>query len=459
MDLFGTADPRPVHFVGIAGAGMRALAELFARRGVAVSGCDTSAGDVEDLARLGILVERGHSSSHSENVRALVVSSAIPRDHPELARARELGLPVVRRAEALGAATSGGELIGIAGTHGKTTTTVMTTEALRATGLSPTGVAGGRVASWNGNLSAGEGDLYVVEADEFDRSFLALRPTVAIVTNIEADHLDIYRDLDDIRSAFAEFASVANTIVLCADDAGSATLPVPNTAEVIRYGITSVDARLVASDIEAVDGRMTFSVRYDGKALGPVSLPAPGHHNVLNAMAAIGAGIALGAEREALLRGVGDFRGVERRFQRIGDCGGVTIVDDYAHHPTEIAATLAAARAAFPGRRIVAAFQPHLYSRTRDFCEQFAIALSAADTVYLADLYPAREAPVEGVSSALIANAMRANKVAPAWEGARDSVAAALHAGIHEGDVVITLGAGDITLAATELRDLLGAQS
>ncbi len=203
---------------------------------------------------------------------------------------------------------------------------------------------------------------------------------------------------------------------------------------------------------------MSFDVDYDGKHIGAAELGAPGHHNVLNALAAIAAGIALGADSAALLRGVGKFKGVERRFQRVGDFAGVTIVDDYAHHPTEIAATLAAARAAFPGRRIVAAFQPHLYSRTRDFHREFADALCTADQVYLADIYPAREAPMEGVTAALIANAMRTRSRPPTWEGPRTDIAAALSAGLQAGDVVLTLGAGDITSAATELRDLLAAR-
>src|SRR5690349_18649790 len=248
MPLIDPSDKRPVHFVGIAGAGMSGLAQLFLGRGVPVTGCDANPGSAEDLARLGVTVT-AHDPKHVDGARALVVTSAMPKHHPELVRARELGIPVIRRAEALGEVTMGRELVAIAGTHGKTTTTVMTTAALAAAGREPTALVGGRVAAWEGNLKLGNDKLFVVEADEYDRSFLALTPTVAVATNIEADHLDIYKDLADIRGAFAQFARGARVIVLCGDDEGASTLPTPSSAEVIRYGIDSRDARLVASNI------------------------------------------------------------------------------------------------------------------------------------------------------------------------------------------------------------------
>src|SRR5215204_6514141 len=237
MPFIDPSDSRPVHFVGIAGAGMSALAELFVRRGMRVSGCDAAGDPTGDLGRLGIAVSTGHDPRHIEGARAVVVTSALPKTHPELERARELGVPVIRRAEALGEALSGGELVAIAGTHGKTTTTVMTTEALHAASQQPTGVVGGRVGTWGGNLRYGSDRLFVVEADEYDRSFLALTPTVAVITNVEADHLDIYADLADIHRTFEKFASPARTIVLCGDDPGANKLRTPSTAEVIRYGI------------------------------------------------------------------------------------------------------------------------------------------------------------------------------------------------------------------------------
>ena len=464
MPLLDSTDSRPIHFVGIAGAGMSALAELFVRRGARVTGCDAAAGaaggGTDDLARMGIAVAHGHDPSHVAGARALVVSSAIPRDHPELAAARAAGLPVIRRAEALGEAVSGEGrvLVAIAGTHGKTTTTVMTTEALRSAGRAPTGIVGGRVSAWGGNLSAGDDRLFIVEADEYDRSFLALAPTVAVVTNIEADHLDIYRDLADIHGAFAQFAGGARKLVLCADDAGAAALRVPSSAEVIRYGLASPDARLVAANVRVdAEGGSSFEVVFDDEPRARASLRVPGTHNVLNALAALGAGLSLGADVDAMLPGLRAFTGVERRFQRLGGARGVLVVDDYAHHPTEIRATLAAARAAFPGHRVIAAFQPHLFSRTRDFADDFGRALVAADALYLTEIYPAREQPIPGVTAELVADAVRGAGGAVAWRGERGALADALASAVRDGDVVLTIGAGDITRTGPELLARLRA--
>ncbi|MGI8498503.1 MAG: UDP-N-acetylmuramate--L-alanine ligase [Gemmatimonadaceae bacterium] len=451
------SDTRPIHLVGIAGAGMSALAELLARRGTPLTGCDMNPSAAHDLERLGVAIASGHDPSHVDAASSLVVTSAIPKDHPELARARSLGIPVVRRAEALAQAVSMGNVIGVAGTHGKTTTTVMTTEALAAAGLAPTGIAGGRVGSWAGNLSAGGDGLFVVEADEYDRSFLALTPAVAVVTNVEADHLDIYADLADIRAAFAQFVRGARAIVLCGDDPGATSLPTPATAEVIRYGLVSRDARLVASDLRAEQGGSRFTVRYDGKPLGEAVLRVPGQHNVLNALAALASGLALGADARKMLSGLERFTGVERRFERVGDALGVTVIDDYAHHPTEIRATLAAARAAFPGRRIVAAFQPHLYTRTRDFAADFGTALASADAIYLTEIYPAREQPIPGISASLIERAALDAGATISWRGERSALASALAAGVKAGDIVLTIGAGDITRTGRELLARLTA--
>jgi UDP-N-acetylmuramate--alanine ligase len=454
MSLLESSDPRPVHFVGVAGAGMSALAELFLRRGVPITGCDANPAGADDLRRLGVSVE-SHNPAHVDQARALVVTSAMPKDHPELVRARERGIPVIRRAEALGEVTVGRELVAVAGTHGKTTTTVMTATALAAAGRDPTALVGGRVASWQGNLLAGSERLYVVEADEYDRSFLALTPTVAVVTNVEADHLDIYTDLADIKRTFAQFARGARSIVLCADDAGANSLATPSSAEVIRYGLTSPDARLVATLVDTSPAGSSFDVLYDDERLGRVQLAVPGRHNVLNSLAAIGSGLALGADFAAMARGLATFTGAERRFQRLGEARGVTVVDDYAHHPTEIAATLAAARATFDGRRLVAAFQPHLYSRTRDFAQEFGQSLAAADAVYLTEIYPAREQPIEGVTATLVADAIAAAGGTLAWRGERGGLADALASGVRDGDVVLTIGAGDVTKTGPELLQRL----
>ena len=460
--LLDTSDARPVHFVGIAGAGMSALAELLARRGVAVQGTDANPTGATDLAKYGIPVSL-HDASMVKAARALVYSSAIPASHPEMQAAREAGIPLVRRAEALADAVSDGTLVGIAGTHGKTTTTVMTTEALAAAGFDPTGVVGGRVGLWGGNLRLG-GATYVVEADEYDRSFLALHPAVAVVLNVEADHLDIYRDLDDITRAFEQYLSPARTVVRCADDAGAMAVRVASSREVIAYSATlpgsvpaahAADARLVAHDLVLDAAGARFTVHFDGEALGEVRLAVPGLHNVRNALAAIGAGLALGARVPDMAPGLAAFRGVERRFQRLGTERGIDVVDDYAHHPTEVEATIAAARHAFPGRRLVLVFQPHLYSRTRDLQAEFAAALNTADVLLLCDIYGAREKPEEGVTSALIGNRITGDVLR--WSGPRSDAAAVAYGMVREGDVVVTMGAGDITRTGPELLERLRA--
>ena len=456
-DLLDLTDSRPIHFVGIAGAGMSALAELFVLRGATVTGCDAHAANAEYLRARGVDVREGHDPAHVKNARALVVTSAMRKDHPEIEAARALGLPVIRRAEALGEATRDTTLVGIAGTHGKSTTTVLATEALAAAGLDPTGYVGARVASWGGNVRPGSNARFVVEADEYDRSFLALSPTVAVVTNLEADHLDIYTDLDDLRRTFAQYIRGARYIVLCADDVEANQLPTPPSAEVIRYGLTSPDARLVARDLRRAGLGTSFTVVFDDEVLGDVSLAIPGEHNVRNALGAIAAGLALGATVPAMAPGIAAFRGVERRFQLLGEVNDVMVVDDYAHHPTEVRASVQAARAAAPERRLVVAFQPHLYSRTRDFAREFAEALSASDVVCLLDIYPAREQPIEGVSSALIADAMFTMGRPAVWRGSRDALAAGLAGLVHAGDLVLTMGAGDVTRSGPELLAALRA--
>jgi UDP-N-acetylmuramate--alanine ligase len=430
---------------------MSALAELFVRNGVAVTGCDTNPDGASDLLGVGVKAERGHDPSHVENASKVVYSSAIPANHPELERARARGIPVIRRAEALAEAVSVGRLVGVAGTHGKSTTTALITEMLASVGYDPTGLVGARVSSWNGNLRRGAANVFVAEADEYDRSFLALDPEVAVVTNVEADHLDTYRDLADVRAAFTRYVARARYVVLCADDAGSNSLPSPPTAEVVRYGLESPDARLLARDIRVEEGTTAFAIWYDGKHCGEAHVRIPGEHNVRNALAALAVGLLWGHTVEAMAPGLAMFAGVERRFQRLGEVGGVTVVDDYAHHPTEIRATVAAARNAFPGRRIVIAFQPHLFSRTRDFAAEFGAALAGADAVALTEIYPARERPIEGVTSDLIAEAMAGNGQRAMWRGERTALADGLASFVQPGDVVLTVGAGDITRTGPEL--------
>jgi UDP-N-acetylmuramate--alanine ligase len=454
MPLLDQSDSRPIHFVGIAGAGMSALAELFLRRGVPITGCDANPAGAEDLARLGVVVER-HDPSHVNGARALVVTSAMPKDHPELVRARELNVPVIRRAEALGEVTAGRELVAIAGTHGKTTTTVMATAALAAAGRDPTGIVGGRVSLWGGNLRQGSDKLFVVEADEYDRSFLALSPTVAVVNNIEADHLDIYADLADIKRTFAQFARGARMIVLNADDAGASSMPTPSSTEVLRFGIDSPDARVIARDVALEPQGSRFRVVFDDDEMGDIAVNIPGRHNVLNALAAVSSGIALGADVKKMAEGLAEYRGVERRFQPLGEARGVAVVDDYAHNPSKVAAALATARVAFPGRRIIAAFQPHLFSRTKDFAREFGASLATADVVFLTEIYPAREQPMPGVTSGLVAAALKDGGGTLVWQGERSDLAEALAGFVREGDVVLTIGAGDITRTGPELLETL----
>ena len=447
LRLFRTPDPRPVHFVGIAGAGMSALAELFVRRGVHVTGSDMSEAGNADLEALGVTVHRGHDAAFVSGARAVVASSAIPPEHVELRKATDLGVPIIRRAEALGAAVAGMQIVGVAGTHGKTTTTVMTTEALAGTSAAPTGIVGGRVQRWGGNLLWGGGNTVVVEADEYDRSFLALQPTIAVVTNVEADHLDIYRDLDDIRSTFDEYVAGAKGIVLCADDAGAESLTLPDTADIVRYGLDHPDARLVG-----ITHGETMRVIFDGAPLGDLVLRVPGEHNRRNALAALGAGLLLGYDFAQLRSGLEAFSGVERRFELKGEACDVLVIDDYAHHPTEVRATLQAARSAYPTRRIVTLFQPHLFTRTRDFAEEFGAALAEnSDVIALTDIYKAREKPIDGVSAQLIADAATRSGHGPDWSGLRADAADAVLNLLLPGDVVLTMGAGDVTQVGPQL--------
>src|SRR5436305_13088421 len=358
MNLFAMADPRPVHFMGIAGAGMSGLALLARQQGATITGCDNDPSGAADLAALGVEIKRGHDPAHVVGARALVVTAAVPGDHPELERARALGVPVVRRADALSQAVAGGTVVAVAGTHGKTTTTVMVTEALAAAGRHPTGLAGGRVAAWGGNArveKAGR-ELYVVEADEFDRAFLSLAPTVAVVNNVEADHLECYGgSVAALEDAFVEFAARARRAIVGADDAGAARVAARLAVPVWRVGLggdAAVDVRI--ADPELRERGSTARIELPGGRTLALRLQVPGLHNVRNAAVALAVAHELGADLERALAALAEFGGVGRRFERVGEARGRTVVDDYAHHPTEVAATLAAARQALPRRRVVA---------------------------------------------------------------------------------------------------------
>src|SRR5437016_1136015 len=453
MTWFATVDPRPIRFMGIAGAGMSGLALLARQQGAAITGCDNDPSGAADLAALGVEIWRGHDPGHLASARALVVTAAVAGDHPELERARALGIPVVRRADALGQAVAGGIVVAVAGTHGKTTTTVMVTEALAAAGRNPTGLAGGRVAQWRGNARIGGRDLFVVEADEFDRAFLALTPTVAVVNNVEADHLECYGSV----AAVAQFAGRGRRVIVGGDDAGALRVAAALGAAVPvwRVGLGGdADVRIEDAELAAGESRARVHLP-DGGAVS-LRLRVPGLHNVRNAAVALAVVHALQADRAAALEALQRFTGVARRFERLGDAGGVTLVDDYAHHPTEVAATLAAARQVFPRRRVVAVFQPHLYSRTALHGEALGRALAAADVVVVAPIYGAREQAMPGVTADLVARG--AARAGAATTAVRDRAAVPERVArlVRSGDVVFTLGAGDITLVGRELLEKLG---
>jgi UDP-N-acetylmuramate--alanine ligase len=455
MTLFDPADSRPVHFMGIAGAGMSGLALIARRRGVGVSGCDADPSGAADLVALGTQVWQGHDPAHINGVRAVVVTAAVPADHPELARARALGLPVIPRKEALAELVRGGRTIGIAGTHGKSTTTVMTTEALAAAGLAPTGLAGGRVESWGGNARSGDDRLFVVESDEYDQAFLALQPSIAVVNNIEADHLECYGSLAALEEAFATFAGRAERVLAGADDPGARRMAARLGRKVWRFGVGEADIRMTEIQQSATGSSATIT--FPDSRRVPLRLRVPGVHNLRNATAALGVVAALDAPLEPALAALEAYGGLGRRFERLGEINGVAVVDDYAHHPTELVATLAAARQAFPGRRLVAVFQPHLYSRTAQHGAAMGEALAAADLVIVADVYGAREQPMPGVNGSLVADAARRAGAQTIFEPVRARLTGRVQEAIRAGDVVITLGAGDVTRVGRELVACLPA--
>jgi len=456
MTLFNPTDKRTVHFMGIGGAGMSALALIACRRGVAVSGCDMDPTGAADLAALGVRIARGHDPSHLSGVRAVVVTAAIPASHPELERARELGLPVVPRKVALAELIDGARAVGISGTHGKTTTTVMTTEALTAAGLKPTGIAGGRVSTWGGNARVAGDELFVVEADEFDKAFLTLYPTVVVVNNVEPDHMECYGSMAALEDAFVDFAGRGRVAIVNADDAGARRVGERVGATVRRFGCAA-DADVRISDVvQQADLTVARIAFRDGRSIA-LRLQVPGLHNLRNAVAALGVVDALGGALEPAAAALAEFRGVGRRFERLGEFAGVAVVDDYAHHPSELAATLSAARQAFPGRRLVAVFQPHLYSRTAAHGEAMGAALAAADLVIVTEIYPAREQPIAGVSGQQVAVAAGRAGADARFEPTRADVGRTVYQALRAGDVVLTLGAGDITRVAPELVRWLSA--
>jgi UDP-N-acetylmuramate--alanine ligase len=435
-------------FVGIGGAGMSGIAEILHNLGYQIKGSDTTPSEItEYLDGLGITVSDRHHGDNIADSDVVVISSAVGEDNPEVEEARRLGLPVIKRAEMLGELMRLKFSVAIAGTHGKTTTTSMIGRILRHTQLHPTLIVGGVVSELGTGADLGEGDYMVVEADEYDRSIAKMFPSMAVVLNVEADHLDCYDDLDDLRGAFLSFINRVpfyGSAVISADDENLSLMRDKIGRPYVTFG-TAVSADYRAVDIDEQPGRTTFSVYRRGDLLGEVILHVPGRHNALNALAAVAAAAELDVPFETITDALLGFTGVSRRFETVGEVNDVIVIDDYAHHPTEIAACLDTARRNFQ-RRVIAVFQPHLYSRTQTFLTEFAEALSKADHCILTDIYPAREEPIPGITSDSIRKeAVRLGYKNFEYVGRKKHAAEAVARQSRSGDVVLIIGAGSIT--------------
>jgi UDP-N-acetylmuramate--alanine ligase len=448
---------RHVHFVGIGGIGMSGIAELLANLAYVVSGSDEKRSAVTDrLQTLGIRVAVGHDAAHVGDADVVVISSAVRPSNAEVVEATRRQIPVIPRAEMLAELMRLRFAIAVAGAHGKTTTTSMIALVLERAGLDPTAVIGGRLSAFGSNARLGRGELMVVEADESDRSFLKLFPTIAVITNIDHEHLENYGGFEDLQQAFVDFANKApfyGGVVACVDDANLAAILPRMTRRVTTYGLVSADADITATDVTMGPLTVTATVTRRPRrardqvqapvSLGTVTLAVPGRHNLLNALAAIAVGMELGLSFDRVAAGLKDFRGAERRFEVRGEPNGILVVDDYGHHPTEIAAVLAAATTL--GRRIVVAFQPHRFTRTASLMDAFGPALAGADHIVLTDIYAAGEDPIAGVTLDALGAAVRRAVRAPVDIVPRlDDVVPAIVRAARPGDLVITLGAGSI---------------
>ncbi|MCM8596551.1 UDP-N-acetylmuramate--L-alanine ligase [Accumulibacter sp.] len=456
---------KAIHFVGIGGAGMSGIAEVLVNLGYSVSGSDLSENSAtRRLSALGVRTFIGHAAENIAEADAMVVSSAVSSDNPELIAARSRRIPVVPRAQMLAELMRLKQGIAVAGTHGKTTTTSLVASILGEGGMDPTFVIGGRLNAAGANARLGSGDFLVAEADESDASFLFLSPVLSVVTNIDADHMDTYgHDFSRLKQAFVDFLQrlpFYGVAVLCADDSNVREIMPLVSKQIVTYGFDA-SASLYADKVEAQGGRMRFDcVRVNGSVSRlPVTLNLPGRHNVLNALAAIAVASELGVADSAIVRALGEFRGVGRRFQSYGEVrlpngGRISLIDDYGHHPAEMRATLAAARGAFPGRRLLLAFQPHRYSRTRDCFDDFVKVLSTVDALVLGEVYPAGEPPIVAADGRSLARALRvAGKVEPIFVEAVDDLPQAIRDAARDGDVVVTMGAGSIGRIPARLVD------
>ena len=441
-----------IHFVGIGGAGMSGIAEVLLNLGYAVSGSDIQ--DNVSTARLrgqGAVISIGHDAAHISGADVVVVSSAVKEDNPEVMAARQKRIPVVPRAVMLAELMRLKKGVAVAGTHGKTTTTSLISSVLAEGGLDPTFVIGGKLNSAGSNARLGSGEFIVVEADESDASFLHLQPVIAVVTNIDADHMETYgHDFSKLKQTYAEFVEhlpFYGVAILCADDPSVMEMSTGITKTIMTYGISD-EAQVRGFDIEHCGGKMKFRVKRNGHSF-PVTLNLPGLHNVRNALAAVAVGIELNLSDEAIAKALSEFKGVGRRFQSYGEIpikdGSYTLIDDYGHHPAEMEATIAAARGAFPGRRIVLAFQPHRYTRTRDLFEDFVKVLASVDVLFLTEVYPAGEAPIVAADGrALVRSVRLQGKVDPIFVEAPGEIPEMLGNVVRDGDIVLVMGAGSI---------------
>ena len=455
---------RNVHFVGIGGAGMSGIAEVLLNLGYAVSGSDLSEGAVtRRLAGLGAKVRIGHVAENVSDADVVVISSAVKADNPEVIAARGRLVPVVPRALMLAELMRLKQGIAVAGTHGKTTTTSLVASVLAEGGLDPTFVIGGRLESAGANARLGGGEFIVAEADESDASFLHLQPVISVVTNIDADHMETYdHSLDKLKQAFVDFIErlpFYGVVVLCNDDVNVRSIMPRLTKTVVTYGLME-GSQIRATAVSAAAGQMRFRVqRKNGRRLPDldITLNLAGVHNVLNALAAIAIGMEVGVPDEKIVRALGEFKGVGRRFQRFGAVplsagGSFELIDDYGHHPVEMAATIAAARGAFPGRRLVLAFQPHRYTRTRDCFEDFARVLSSVDALLLTEVYAAGESPIVAADGRALSRAVRVlGKVEPVFVEQVAELPDAIRSAVRDGDVVLAMGAGSIGAVAGRL--------
>ena len=441
---------RKIHMVGIGGIGMSGIAEILLDQGFEVSGSDRQLSEItERLEKLGAKIFKGHAGKNLDEADVVVYSSAVHSDNPELVAAAEKKIPVIRRAEMLAELMRMKYGIAIAGTHGKTTTTSMTSLVLMEGNLDPTVIVGGKLSSFGGtNARLGHGDYIVVEADEFDRSFLQLTPVIAAITTLEREHLDIYTDLEDIKRAFVEFANKVpfyGFVILCLDEPSIQEILPLIRKKVVTYGINA-QSDLRAVNISFHANKSKFNLLRFGKDLGEIKLNVPGLHNVKNSIAAIGIGLELGMEFSKIREAVESFTGVFRRIELKAEIDDVMVIDDYAHHPTEVQATLSALKSGWPQKRVVAVFQPHLYSRTRDFHDEFGKSFLDADVLVVTEVYPAREEPIQGITGDLIVNDAKSFGHKEAYYVQdKKQLPEFLMKLKKKGDIVVTLGAGDIS--------------